>query len=708
LVRTIPSSHFSTFAAPKDGEIPDSRLFESFEDYDGTPEWLPAAWQWESKEGISRNHPDNITWNTTSASFILPSDGQFLEWINFSAEKRQDEWLISPSLVPQTDDTLFFDANFTPLWMLWDIEKDRIDFENPPSLLQALISTDNGKQWTTLWRAIDDYAGYTFDELFEYFSYPEWHEVKIPLKNYAGQPIKIAFQYKGLNGDSNGLDRISVSRERPFSSKAPDASYAIPDGFFLGGFTPELLGIPGMMLAPAYLPITWRNTSLDANQFHWEMPDIFGTGKHISTKENPTELYIHDGYYFPILTVNWKDKRSTPYSWGTGVQGLLYGQAVFFAGGNIAEHVEGTDNALENLGVGNFNLINGIVSYAFGENEYVFGTRPDNSIDAIANYFKKPPQAYVLDGVNIAVADFRAPTGTKLELILRRADENRNLLDTIAVLNWSTDTLINKTEYNLSFKAHELLVNDALFIELKGFNNKPGLSLACLAEKFHNNEDDNNAYLFLLNDKGRVLSQPKDIIQSGTATSLCFSLEMTYSFIAPQNLDYDVVAGPNRSEKTVKMTGYYPARNWKITSKIPGWLTVNILSRDNEDKNPDIRFTMDELPEGFERRYVAVSLSDSKGGVCTLNVAQDLFTGTTALHTGERIKFLSRGDALELIYPPGIFESVAIYTVSRQKTASYTLPTSGRFILPPSLMDRGMYLLQFKGKTATESIKFIR
>lgn len=678
-------------------------LFESFEEWDKTQVWLPQNWTWESKTGISRENPDYITWFSAASSMgIAPADGKYYEWINFSIEQPQDEWLISPPLVPQPNDALFFDANFTPFWMLYNFETMQIDYENPVSFLQALISTDNGENWIPLWKATDDYLQYTPKELEESFSDPEWHEIKIALNDYAGKTVKIAFRYKGFFGDSNGLDRISVSAERPFTPKEPAASYAIPQGFFLAGLNPEGAGIPGIMFAPAYLPVTWYNTSFDANSYLWEMPNIYDTGKYTSTEENPSARYIQDGYYFPTLTVGWGDKTSEPYSWERETPNLLYGEAVFFAGGKISEHT-----GIEGLGVGNFNILNDIAVYSLEEDDYVFGTNRNDSIAGVANFFDKPSQPYVLHGVNIAALNFNAPAGTQLHLIIHRVIAG-NLADTIATATWVAGEDISEPEfYNLSFKLDDLLIDDATLIELTGFYEKQDVTFACLSEVFHLNEEENKAYLFAFVQGERTLLEPREILQEEGYTSLCFSLDMTYSFIAPRDLDYSFVAGPNGGSKTVDMIAYYPSNNWSVVSKIPEWLTLEITPSSKGDETPQISFTVKELPEGFERRYVDVVISDNKGGQCTFEVVQNLFTGINSLPINFHVKAINKEDFFELIYPAEWFDTANIYSISGQKVASYILPSGGRFNLPVSTIVQGVYILKFEGKT-TETIKIVR
>ncbi|MDR0865435.1 MAG: T9SS type A sorting domain-containing protein [Candidatus Symbiothrix sp.] len=699
--RTVKRGAFALSPKLRADEIPPFTLFETFEDWDKTPTWLPQAWTWESQTGISRDNPDNITWFTAAASMgMRPTDGKYYEWINFGVEQRQDEWLISPAIVPQTNDALFFDANFSPFWMLYNMESYEIDFNHPASTLRALISTDNGEHWTSLWNAIDDYRQYTPAELEEFYIDAEWHEVKIALTAYVGKTVKIAFRYEGLFGDSNGLDRISVSRERPFTPKAPEASYAIPQGFFLAGLSPNGAGIPGVMFAPAYLPITWYNTSFDANQYHWTMPDIYGTGTYTSSEENPTARYIPDGYYFPALTVDWDGKESEPYSWERETPDLPYEKAVFFTGGTIAEQAKETGLDIPGLGVGNFNLINGIAPYMFAPGDYWFGTTLDNSTDGIANFFDEPAQPYVLNGVNIAVANFKAPAGTTLHLIIHRV-VNEQLLDTIATAQWTTDKAMNEPEfYNLAFTLNELLINDALLIELTGFNQKAGVSFACFSEELHANKEENHAYLFTFNEKNeRTLITP-DVISPGNYTSLCFSLDMVYSFIGPKNLNYLIEFGPESGQKTVDMDTYYPSENWRIVSELPEWLTMTVT-------NNQITFTAVELPEGFERHSVDVVISDGKGGLCIFQVVQDLFVGIDSPRAGHQVRILTKGDSVELIYPGEWFNSATVYTVSGQKTASYALSPAGRFILPASVMNRGVYIIRLGGKTA-ETIRIVR
>ena len=63
-----------------------------------------------------------------------------------------DEWLVTPTITPQTDDLLHFYMAYNPYFML----RDRENGEGWLSRLEVLASTDDGANWTLIWNNYDE------------------------------------------------------------------------------------------------------------------------------------------------------------------------------------------------------------------------------------------------------------------------------------------------------------------------------------------------------------------------------------------------------------------------------------------------------------------------------------------------------------------------------------------------------------------------
>ncbi|GHT87769.1 hypothetical protein FACS189474_1440 [Bacteroidia bacterium] len=693
------------FVSPAQSQPDDYRLWESFENYPGNDFfWAPAGWTIQSNAGNVPNPEEAITWHFSDAIGeldITPTNGKYMAYLNGAiGEQQQDEWLISPVFTPETQDFLFFDANYSPFWMFFDYEnvmenpeEDFIfNFENPFNSMQALVSTDEGASWTTLWDA--GAGNYNEENIWDYLD-NQWHKIKISLDDYVGKPVQIAFRLFGKNAQSSAIDYIRAG------ILIPEASYAIPQGFFYGGINAEGYGAPGTAIGAAYIPTTWCNTSPDATGFHWTLPNIFDAGSYSSTEENPSDSYIYDAFYFPTLTVNFGTAVSEPYSWAAE-ENTLFGRSVFLAGGNFGESLHALDPSIpEGIGVGNYNLLHNINVIALGPEDYLFGTGPGNRSKAIANYFEKPAQAYLLRGVNIAAYQFKAPAGTELTLTIRRVDANGELKEVIATAQWTTNQAIPETDFFTipfhHFSIEDLVIDDAIFMELSGFSGKSGLSFGVYSEALQTDGSEGNAYVSMDVNGVDTWLPTSAVLEEGGSTSLCFTLDLVYSFIAPQNLDYDFHATAMGGEaKSFSLISYY-ARDNKWQENLPEWITSSFSEQ--KDGTSVYTLTVDELPEGFSYRYDPVILTDGRGGKATFHVSQSAPVGIKKTKTVSQAKIASVNGNFEFSYSPESFSRADLFSISGQKISSYALPASGKLTVAASGFPNGIYIVRFSGKT---------
>ncbi len=149
-------------------------------------DFLPLDW---NQEVVNENN----TWsqlNPESSNFNeIDSTSKFSAMIPWAIEY-QDEWIISPEIVPTEEYPLSinFYAGVSGPWL-------------PNATLKCLISTNGGNTWVEIWNAINE-----IDPSASW----GWNLVSIDLSDYTHQAFKIAWQYIGTDGDLAGIDGVCV------------------------------------------------------------------------------------------------------------------------------------------------------------------------------------------------------------------------------------------------------------------------------------------------------------------------------------------------------------------------------------------------------------------------------------------------------------------------------------------------------------------
>lgn len=105
-----------------------------------------------------------------------------------------DTWAITPAIAVTSDTNINFDYNTSYHWM--------VD-PNDNGDLAIKISTD-GSTWTEIWTE-DDYG------VFENFA---WLNISIPLSEYAGQSLYVAFNLIGDDNANVQVDNVSIGEAR--------------------------------------------------------------------------------------------------------------------------------------------------------------------------------------------------------------------------------------------------------------------------------------------------------------------------------------------------------------------------------------------------------------------------------------------------------------------------------------------------------------
>ena len=677
----------------------DYTLFESFEDWDGSPNWTPDGWS-------RNNKTDFTTWDMSEAvdlifESVYPTDGDYMAWVDWGIDfdddddpifsDTRDEMLISPSFTPVEGDNLYFDVNYAALWMFLDIFEFEIMLTNPVFNLQAFISTDDGATWTTLWDAAAD-EGYTEDDLWDYDS-NEWYSKKISLESYIGKPVKIAFRYTDRDGgDYLGLDNIAVRGSNP------TALYMHPQGYFKVGLTPDWGGYSAdLLFGHAYDQTIWRNLSTESDAYSWEFDNPDGSNSILkSAEKNPNVPYPFGPLFdIPSLSAT-AGKSSSTYQWGTEDTRLL------IPGGELAPRFGG-----ETPSCGNYDLSYKFYSYYDQSGDYYFGTTSDNFIEGVANYFEKPVHKYMLDGVWAALGDFQGfPAATEFTMVIHRVVDGY-LTDEIATATCTPADVksIAATAFTMPFNSFKTIdpetglevesdyleIEDAIVIEIKGFNNIPGSSISFCVQEFNSDPTGNNyAYLFL--DDGRFTHY-------NASTSLLFNLDIVYSYLFADSDEF--IAPAAGGEKTFEVISYYSPDDWWLEEDLPEWVSANV---DFDEKTWDIQLNLvaQPLPAGMTSREATVKIA-TYGADMSILVKQGSGTGLSVITIADT-KVINKGNHFELGYSSD-YSAISVYNIAGQKIAAYQLPATGTFIVPADNYTKGIYLFSFTGANGVSTVK---
>ena len=225
----------------------DTILDEGFED--GV---MPPSGGWYTDE-LNLVTPWTIVDAVTYPDFV--HSGDYAAWINYDTPNPSDNWLVSPDL-----DLTGYDSVTLVFWAESNI--------NWPTATMELHIRGDGFD-DTIWDMVQD-------EVWSDFIY---REMTFDLSSYIGQVIDISWRYVGIDGNSFGLDDITVTtsgEELVASANGPYEGVVGEDISFTGSATGG---------TSPYI-------------FEWD----FGDGSS-SEEQNPVHSYAEAGVYDVTLTV---------------------------------------------------------------------------------------------------------------------------------------------------------------------------------------------------------------------------------------------------------------------------------------------------------------------------------------------------------------------------------------------------------------------
>lgn len=666
-----PSARLKSAAAPSIVEryatanytSKDTLLWEGFEDWDGeTFNKRPASWAHKSNcEELLTTADLGPTWmQYRTDGYYVPYaiEGDVVLVCLYGEEQRsedgtliadapnQDEWVVSPTVSGiQSTNFLSFDLCYTPIYtyLTWQDEEPKLDLENPVYDTEVLVTTStrtasfNEDTYTKVFKLseiVDEMIkgeDLTDSATLVNLMSMRWQHFRIPLKDFDGKNIRVAFRYKGKMGGAVMLDAVRIS------DMLPVAKFARPEGSFYFGFSDDAhLSYSKNVLMPAYELSHWTNYSNeDATSFLWNY-EAYGD-KGSSTEVDLVMPPLQPGsILWPELTA-YGDYRSDKYNGGcvvNAVQGTQVSESgVAKVGGNGV--LSYPDGSTLNFGLGNFDPTRLYWLGELGGGNYAFGTGGGNYwaqytnyqynlVYGIANVFDTPEAPYVFNSVFVPVGDF-LNLGANIACTVYRGKELENgaieITDEVLAQTTSMTETSAGGGYILKFDFDDiLLIEDAIAISVTGLDDQNLIAFAPLTQALNHDSNTGYAFVILKNQSSggtwwcEIASALSAVEGAGNMeVSHCIGMNAVFPYLHSNdgNLFEASVAGETKSFDIDSF--WYPTK--KDESDINGWTIecaeswisteVNI---DDEQHKASLKIVAQPLPAGEKGRYAEVSL----------------------------------------------------------------------------------------------------
>lgn len=676
----------------------DTIFWETWSGWDQmTMPWIPTTPnKWSTKSGIADLTPyiaDNScpTWTVYEGDgYYVPyaTDGAQMLLCMFGAEvlgadgstiltpaPQQDEWIVSPTInAIEGSNYLSFDICFSPWNTHYFIEDNDTLFDTSRIAydVEVMITTNtrsasyDASNYDVVFRLSEEVdrliaaTDMNDDAAVGQLLYMMWKHIRIPLADYDGNNIRIALRYTGTKGGSVLVDAIRVS------DLLPVAMYDIPQGAFYWGFSNEMYSMTNdqvpykFAFIPAYTPSIWRNLSnQDAQDYIWTYTD--GEGNAQSTDidltmpaQTPSNLVE-----MPKLLAN-AGRRADEAALG-----------YFRAGG--ATQINYDNGMTVTYNVGNYDLMHswwtaeignaGSGMYAFGSNSGSFWAQASNyrfnNVDGVGNFFEKPLSPYVFNEVSLPLGDY-LNLGATLACTIYKVIDGFISDEVIAQSVFNPNdtnprgaaTLVPNTAgmYCLQFFFDTpLVIDDAIFIVIDGFDNSNMISIAPIAQALNHDNGLGYAFVKLGTQNGGYqyveVAGALASVDGGSnmEVSMCIGLNAIYPYLVCQDGEA-FCANNNGDSKEFAIDTYWSPEEWTITCDNV-WFTAEPIM-DATSQKASLRITVDELPDDVEGR----------NGTVTIN----------ALGCEETILVLQGSDADGIIIVPENSTEDVLFTLSGQ------------------------------------------
>lgn len=641
-------------------EASDTIFWESFEKWDGqTMPYIPTEPNnWVTKSAISDMTP-YLTNGSCPTWTVYQGDGYYVPYATsgdlmlvcmygeeiygadgasvIAPAPQQDEWIVSP-VINSIEGTnyLSFDICYSPYNTHSFVENDEpvFDMSRTSYDVEVLVTTStrsasfDADKYTSVYKLsteVDKEIAATDmndDAAVGQLLYMRWHHIQIPLSEFDGENIRVAFRYTGSKGGSVLIDGIRVS------DLLPVALFDRPEGSFYLGYSAEsaLLQAP-VVLMPAYTPSVWTNYSNDdSKSFAWRYSVNGESGTSTERDLVMPASKPSDFVNWPTLQAN-SGLRADEYNGGP--------YAMVKAGGDAAMNL-GEPVGVINFMLGNFNPTKlnwyagiGTTGSAFGTGgEGFWAEMSDNfyrKVVGIANVFETPAAPYVFSQVVQSFDDylnFGSPVVCTVYAVTELEDGGLQIED--KVIAQTTEVKVNPANgggYTIVFDfGTPIVVDSPIAISIDGFDNDMVLSAKPLAQAFNHDSDKGFGFVLLRTANGgvswvEVAGALNSLNTAGNMQmSFCMGMNATFPYIHSNSGDVFVVANDG-DEKSFDLDTYWNPNGagegafdpqWKVTCS-EKWVNAKTVV-DEENRKVSLVVEADMLPSNVDGRYATVTV----------------------------------------------------------------------------------------------------
>lgn len=670
----------------------DTLLWESWEGWTGEKyNQRPSNWAWKSNCESYLSETDlGPTWMQYAPDgYAIPyaTDGQDVlvclygepqyapDSTILAPAPDQDEWIVSPTVSGiKATNYLSFDLCFTPLYtyLTWEGDEPKIDLDNIIYETEVMITTStrtasfDEKNYTKVMKLSDVVNDMLKDaDLKDSATLANlltmrWQHFKLPLKEYDGKNIRIAFRYKGKMGGAVMLDAVRVS------DMLPVAMYDKAEGSMYLGFSDEAyLNYSKNTLMPAYVASQWTNYSnVDSENFLWSYET--GEEKGSSTERDLIMPPLAPGsMYWPEL-VSASGARNDMFNGGTTVyaaQGTVKSDhGIAMIGGNASVNYEGGQTL--NFGVGNFDPTKLYWMGEIGSQQYAFGTGSGyfwaqmtgntyNAVNGIANIYDAPASPYLFNTVTLPMGDYFNVGSDNLActVFLARELEDGSMEITDEVLGQTTTSSFTEAGggYILKFEFSNIMtINSPIAISITGIDDDNVISFGPLTQALNHDNQKGYSFVILKNQStgGVWWAEIAGALTSveGTGNMLvshCMGMNAVFPYLhsndgnlfeastagETKNFDIDTFWYPKKQDEKDVLNG------WTIDSPA-SWISTEIIIDDQQQK-AFLKITAQALPAGEKGRYAEVKIL-AAGCEEVIAVAQGDITSVETLQTADK------------------------------------------------------------------------
>lgn len=553
---------------------------ESFEDYDGLEaDWLPSDWSEQSLAGYIPGEP-NLTWHATQAfGSFRPTHGKSQAYIQYS-DNQQDEWLISPEFTAVGATRLYADVTVS-LFSIYDPEffdPATLEFSKRRLTASLAVKVYHDGFWEDIWNARDLAASLSDKDLYEIYSNPMPLTLRLPMTQFDGKRVKVAFVYSGVGGNSMAIDNIAVAVPNNM------AVYHRPRGFFFEGLNEQYAADQNFaaIIGPAYSEATWRLAyTRDVESVEWSFPDPYILDEwNTSTEWQPAMRYPYCITYAPSLTA--KSNGLAPLTYKYDIANDSEG-IVKYGGGGVD-----MDNPSLVYGCGAYNWRCGLQAplYADRRGAYIFGPTANGQfwenygmhLLSVASLYESPEQPYWFDKFWIHAVDLDADADAEFKLRLWKITDEGYLeaepfaSSVIRASDIRKYESGNDTRYTLIFPFDPITVDYAMLVELTGYMDNPKVrNFSPLTQNAPHVDAESNGYIFY-QAGNNVSVAPTSSVLSNFYCPFIFTMNATYPFLFSEKYEWALPDGGG--EQTIPIASYYLPEGWSIDEDIPDWITT--------------------------------------------------------------------------------------------------------------------------------------